>query len=69
MTLLYSDPIFLTRAVCDVADLYAQGRIVSVLEGGYNTHALADSVATHVETLFNYPEDYSRFRSALCRQP
>ncbi len=49
------DFAFLTRAVGDVANLYAQGRIVSALEGGYNTRALADSVATHVETLLNRP--------------
>ena len=40
-----------TRVVLDVADRHAGGRLVSVLEGGYNLDALADSVAAHVETL------------------
>ncbi|MCH7571784.1 MAG: histone deacetylase, partial [Planctomycetes bacterium] len=34
----------LTTAVLDVADTYAAGKIVSVLEGGYNTGALAGCV-------------------------
>jgi acetoin utilization deacetylase AcuC-like enzyme len=35
----------------DVArDLYG-GRVVSVLEGGYNLDALADYVTTHAQTL------------------
>jgi acetoin utilization deacetylase AcuC-like enzyme len=41
----------LTDAVLEVADAYAGGRIVSVLEGGYNTGALAGSVALHLERL------------------
>jgi acetoin utilization deacetylase AcuC-like enzyme len=41
----------LTNAVLDIADQYADGKIVSVLEGGYNTGALAGSVALHLETL------------------
>ncbi len=41
----------LTRVVRAVADDYAEGRIVSVLEGGYNPPALADSVAAHLEEL------------------
>ena len=41
----------LTTAVLDVADAYAAGKIVSVLEGGYDTSALAGSVAVHLEEL------------------
>jgi len=41
----------LTQAVREVADLHAGGRLVSVLEGGYNLRALADCVALHVEGL------------------
>jgi acetoin utilization deacetylase AcuC-like enzyme len=41
----------LTRLVLDAAAAYAGGRLVSVLEGGYNTHALADCVALHAEGL------------------
>ncbi len=41
----------LTETVLDIADAYANGKIVSVLEGGYNTGALAGSVALHLETM------------------
>jgi acetoin utilization deacetylase AcuC-like enzyme len=38
----------LTRAVLDVADGYAQGRLVSVLEGGYDPEILGQSVEAHL---------------------
>ncbi len=41
----------LTTMLQGVANDYCGGRIVSLLEGGYNTEALADSVAVHLETL------------------
>jgi acetoin utilization deacetylase AcuC-like enzyme len=34
-----------------VADMSAQGRVVSVLEGGYDLEALAQSAAAHVTAL------------------
>jgi acetoin utilization deacetylase AcuC-like enzyme len=40
-----------TRRVCSFADGICDGRIVSVLEGGYNLSALADSVLGHVTEL------------------
>jgi acetoin utilization deacetylase AcuC-like enzyme len=42
---------WITRLGVDVADRHAQGRIVSTLEGGYNTRALARSVVRHVRAL------------------
>ncbi|HSG72969.1 MAG TPA: histone deacetylase [Planctomycetaceae bacterium] len=45
------DFVTLTRTVCDVADQYCGGRVVSLLEGGYNLTALAASVKVHLETL------------------
>jgi acetoin utilization deacetylase AcuC-like enzyme len=41
----------LTDTVIGVAERYAGGRIVSVLEGGYNPPVLADCVAVHVSRL------------------
>ena len=35
----------------DVADASAGGRLVSLLEGGYDLTALAGSVSVHVSTL------------------
>jgi acetoin utilization deacetylase AcuC-like enzyme len=41
----------LTRLVTDFAARCAQGRLVSVLEGGYHLEALAESAQRHVEIL------------------
>lgn len=41
----------LTRIVMDIARKCCSGRIVSVLEGGYNLEQLADSVAAHIKTM------------------
>jgi len=41
----------LTSVVQSVADDHAAGRVVSVLEGGYNPPVLADCVALHLEGL------------------
>lgn len=41
----------LTRMVQRVATEYCGGRIVSLLEGGYNVERLAECVALHLETL------------------
>lgn len=41
----------LTNMVLDVADTYAGGRVVSVLEGGYNPPIVADCVAVHLEEM------------------
>ena len=40
-----------TEAVCGVADRLCGGRVVSVLEGGYDLDALARSAAAHVRAL------------------
>jgi acetoin utilization deacetylase AcuC-like enzyme len=41
----------LTREIVDVAETHAQGRIVSILEGGYNVSILAGCVAAHLQAL------------------
>ncbi len=50
-TLTDRDFTDLTRAVMEVADRYAGGRVVSVLEGGYNLGGLASASAAHVAAL------------------
>jgi acetoin utilization deacetylase AcuC-like enzyme len=42
-----------TRKLMDIADLSASGRVVSVLEGGYDLQGLQESVAAHVSALMN----------------
>ncbi|HYP12714.1 MAG TPA: histone deacetylase [Bryobacteraceae bacterium] len=46
-----SDFSDLTRIMMDVADKHADGRLVSVLEGGYSLEGLSAGVAAHVDTL------------------
>ena len=46
-----ADYAWLTGRICDVADRHAGGRVVSVLEGGYDLAALARSVEAHVGVL------------------
>jgi len=41
----------LTEVMLEIADATAQGRLVSVLEGGYNLSGLASAAVTHVQTL------------------
>ncbi|KAA5543067.1 histone deacetylase [Roseiconus nitratireducens] len=41
----------LTQIVLDVAKTHADGRVVSILEGGYNPVALGESVECHLEKL------------------
>ena len=42
-----------TQKIMDVADHCAGGRVVSLLEGGYDLRALGNSVAAHVTTLMH----------------
>jgi acetoin utilization deacetylase AcuC-like enzyme/formylglycine-generating enzyme required for sulfatase activity len=41
----------LTKKIREIADATCKGRIVSMLEGGYNLDSLADSVEAHVRAL------------------
>jgi acetoin utilization deacetylase AcuC-like enzyme len=50
-TLTDRDFTDLTLAVMTIADEYAGGRVVSVLEGGYNLSGLGSATAAHVEAL------------------
>src|SRR6266568_3146776 len=46
-----ADYAWVTQRIKEVADKYADGRIVSVLEGGYALSALGRSVVTHLKVL------------------
>ncbi len=41
----------LTNIVMEIANAHAGGRVVSILEGGYNVNALAESVEIHLSAL------------------
>ena len=51
MGLVEDDYAWITKKLKEVAKDYAQGRIVSCLEGGYNLSALGRSVVAHVKAL------------------
>jgi acetoin utilization deacetylase AcuC-like enzyme len=42
---------WVTDRLVEAANRHAQGRLVSILEGGYDLKALAGSAAAHVEAL------------------
>jgi acetoin utilization deacetylase AcuC-like enzyme len=48
-----ADFAWATQKLMEVADASAEGRVVSVLEGGYDLEGLARSVAAHVTTLMH----------------
>lgn len=51
--LVESDYHWVTQQLKTIADQYAQGRIVSILEGGYQLDALSRSVVAHLEGLIH----------------
>jgi acetoin utilization deacetylase AcuC-like enzyme len=51
LNLVEADFIWVTKKLMEIADDSAQGRIVSLLEGGYDLEGLARSAAAHVTTL------------------
>lgn len=52
LRLVADDFHWVTRRICEVADQHAGGRVVSVLEGGYELHALALSVEAHIRAFY-----------------
>jgi acetoin utilization deacetylase AcuC-like enzyme len=46
-----NDFAWITRELMGVAERHCEGRLVSMLEGGYNLDALGTSAAVHVKTL------------------
>ena len=55
MALVEDDFAWVTRELCGIADRHAEGRVVSVLEGGYDPAALARSVVAHLQVLTESP--------------
>jgi acetoin utilization deacetylase AcuC-like enzyme len=51
LSLVESDYAWVTQTLLDLATKHCHGRIVSVLEGGYELHALGRSVMTHLKVL------------------
>ena len=53
LNLVEADFAWATQKIMDVADRCADGRVVSLLEGGYDLEALANSAAAHVTALMH----------------
>jgi acetoin utilization deacetylase AcuC-like enzyme len=51
LNLVEADYAWVTRKLMEIADKTAQGRVVSLLEGGYDLEGLAQSAAAHVAAL------------------
>ena len=51
LNLLEGDFLWATQKIMEVADASAKGRVVSMLEGGYDLEGLANSAAAHVSGL------------------
>jgi acetoin utilization deacetylase AcuC-like enzyme len=51
MTVTEDGYAHMTTVVRDIAERFCEGRLVSLLEGGYNLEALARSVDRHLQTL------------------
>jgi acetoin utilization deacetylase AcuC-like enzyme len=51
LKLVEADYTWVTQQIKDVAGRHAKGRIVSLLEGGYNLHALGRSATAHLKVL------------------
>ena len=53
LRLVEADFLWATEKLADTAKRHCNGRIVSMLEGGYDLNALARSVAVHVKALMD----------------
>jgi acetoin utilization deacetylase AcuC-like enzyme len=53
LALVEADFLWVTEALAKVAAKHCQGRVVSMLEGGYDLTGLSKSVAVHVKTLMD----------------
>lgn len=51
LELVEADYIWITDFIKDIAQQFADGRVVSTLEGGYQLAALAESATAHIRTL------------------
>jgi acetoin utilization deacetylase AcuC-like enzyme len=51
LNLVEDDYAWVTQQVKDIADKHSKGRMVSLLEGGYELHTLASSALAHIKVL------------------
>ena len=59
---------WLARQLLSVADRHCRGRVVSLLEGGYDLRSLAECVGLHVETLLgatDHDDDHMAMKAGM----
>lgn len=54
LSLTAQDYEYVTQEICKIATKYANGRIISTLEGGYHLQALPESVLAHIDAMRKY---------------
>ena len=52
--LIENDFYYMTVQLCKLADKYCDGRLISILEGGYDLSILKQCVYSHINALLNY---------------
>jgi len=57
----------MSKAVLDVADTHAQGRVVSMLEGGYQPDVLAECILLHLTEMLKRSPAAGKPQAAGCR--
>lgn len=51
--------MWITRELCQIAKEFADGRVVSCLEGGYELSPLARSATIHIKELAEFPLNFN----------
>ena len=52
--MLERDYVWITRELCQIAKEFAEGRVVSCLEGGYELSPLARSATMHIKEMAEF---------------
>lgn len=65
LQLVEEDFVWITLQLMEVASKHSDGRLVSLLEGGYDLRALATSVGCHVQTLMHGTGEWVRTVQAI----
>ena len=69
INLTEDDYVWVTRELQKIADRHAKGRIVSMLEGGYNLTSLANSATAHVGQMLKDTASPAVTPSAIITKP
>ena len=54
MKLQTEDFYTITKRILEISKKFCNGKVVSILEGGYDLQALADSTKRHVDALLEF---------------